>query len=339
MDQGSDHCPVYAVLKNRIALDGQDIDARDKMNPPGIYVGGIRQRDYSSFLDLLPLSGKLIPEFSGRRNIRDMFKRNPVSLQSSSHARQDRRDVSETMRALDDSAGTHTSVDWTPEDKVASEMPPMPSRKRVIHETTGSSSSKRKRPTATTATAPSFSKGQQTLRGFFNSIARSDPTRDHVQCVNSQPTKTDSEIHQGHGSWDTPQERPVGADQDPQPYIDPDSPAKPGEPDLDGDRELLDSVSAISKPTAVVKESAHIPIESKESWSRLFTKPLAPNCEGHDEPCISLLTKKAGMNYGRSFWMCPRPLGPSGAKEKYTQWRCQTFIWCSDWNPKGPSVC
>ena len=74
------------------------------------------------------------------------------------------------------------------------------------------------------------------------------------------------------------------------------------------------------------------PVENKESWSKLFAKPVAPRCEGHDEPCITLLTKKPGINLGRSFWMCSRPLGPSGTKERNTQWRCQTFIWCSDWN-------
>jgi AP endonuclease-2 len=47
-------------------------------------------------------------------------------------------------------------------------------------------------------------------------------------------------------------------------------------------------------------------------------------------------TKKKGSNQGRSFWMCARPLGPSGQKEKGTEWRCGTFIWSSDWqNGKG----
>jgi AP endonuclease-2 len=73
------------------------------------------------------------------------------------------------------------------------------------------------------------------------------------------------------------------------------------------------------------------PIVSKEDWSKLFTKKSAPLCDGHQEPCISLTTKKPGMNCGRSFWICPRPLGPSGEKEQGTQWRCPTFIWASDW--------
>ena len=73
-------------------------------------------------------------------------------------------------------------------------------------------------------------------------------------------------------------------------------------------------------------------ILNRESWSRLFCKKPSPKCEGHDEPCISLMTKKPGINRGRSFWICPRPLGPSGNKEVGTEWRCPTFIWCSDWN-------
>lgn len=35
---------------------------------------------------------------------------------------------------------------------------------------------------------------------------------------------------------------------------------------------------------------------------------------------------------GRSFFMCARPLGPSGDKEQGTEFRCRTFIWSSDWN-------
>lgn len=39
------------------------------------------------------------------------------------------------------------------------------------------------------------------------------------------------------------------------------------------------------------------PIEAKESWSKLLGKRIVPKCE-HDEPCISLVTKKPGVNCG-----------------------------------------
>ena len=72
--------------------------------------------------------------------------------------------------------------------------------------------------------------------------------------------------------------------------------------------------------------------QRRAAWSHLFKKPIAPKCEGHAEPCKSMQTRKPGANCGRAFWMCARPLGPSGQKERGTQWRCPTFIWCSDWN-------
>lgn len=73
--------------------------------------------------------------------------------------------------------------------------------------------------------------------------------------------------------------------------------------------------------------------ETRKSWGKLFAKPIAPKCD-HSEPCKTMLTKKPGANCGRSFWMCARPLGPSGNKERGTQWRCHTFIWASDWDAR-----
>ncbi|PHH64073.1 hypothetical protein CDD81_5066 [Ophiocordyceps australis] len=81
---------------------------------------------------------------------------------------------------------------------------------------------------------------------------------------------------------------------------------------------------------AASPERVFDPIEAKESWSKLLGKRIAPRCQ-HGEPCISLVTKKPGINCGRSFYICPRPLGPSGDKEKDSEWRCSTFIWSSDW--------
>lgn len=39
------------------------------------------------------------------------------------------------------------------------------------------------------------------------------------------------------------------------------------------------------------------PIQAKESWSKLLGKRMLPRCE-HSEPCISLVTKKPGVNCG-----------------------------------------
>ncbi|KAF2861461.1 APN2 DNA lyase apurinic/apyrimidinic [Piedraia hortae CBS 480.64] len=85
----------------------------------------------------------------------------------------------------------------------------------------------------------------------------------------------------------------------------------------------------------IVQEDIEIKISANESsqksWNALFSRPVAPLCADHNEPCISMSTKKKGVNQGRSFFICPRPVGPSGNKERNTEWRCNTFIWASDW--------
>lgn len=72
---------------------------------------------------------------------------------------------------------------------------------------------------------------------------------------------------------------------------------------------------------------------AKASWSLVgLGQRQAPLCE-HGELCKTFVTKKAGVNSGRSFFMCARPPGPLGKREKGTVWQCTTFVWCRDWRP------
>ncbi|CAK7269913.1 Class II abasic (AP) endonuclease [Sporothrix epigloea] len=72
---------------------------------------------------------------------------------------------------------------------------------------------------------------------------------------------------------------------------------------------------------------------AKASWSLVgLGQRQAPLCE-HGELCKTFVTKKAGVNSGRSFFMCARPPGPLGKREKGTTWQCTTFVWCRDWRP------
>ncbi|KAL2913592.1 Class II abasic (AP) endonuclease [Polyrhizophydium stewartii] len=47
------------------------------------------------------------------------------------------------------------------------------------------------------------------------------------------------------------------------------------------------------------------------AWRGLFEKPKAPLCH-HGEPCQEWTVKKAGPTKGRVFYLCARPVGPSG---------------------------
>lgn len=346
--KGSDHCPVYALMRDKISINGEERDVRDVMNPAGMFTRGIRQREYSAVNDLLPMSGKLIPEFVGRRNIRDMFARKPSIQQSQSmNGTVDEDRNSDMQPATTGLSNPLTSTEQTGEkQRVSASTPSMPSsspltagKKRSVAESSKPKTSKRPKSGSATSNLSATASGQRSLKGFFapkggtlaesNSIveeqeASNTPKHDEDPNSNTQSSIEASSIARSPEMQLALQNLPPSST----------SILGEGSP---GDRKF-GSDSANTSPSTTFSTSTkdqisvHDPVESKESWSKLFTKPAAPRCEGHDQPCITLLSKKPGMNFKRSFWMCSRPLGPSGSKEKNTQWRCQTFIWCSDWN-------
>ena len=311
------------------------------MNPPGMFLNGKRLREYSVTNDPLPLSGKLIPEFFGRRNIRDMFARKPSVQQSQSTDATTTE--TEEIHADNMSNGGVTTVPPFPLSttaQVSLSAPGIPtssvsvaSKKRPLSEVSSNKPLKRAKSGSSTSAPPAASRGQQSLKGFFKPKASSTATTDSIGEESKTPEA--SNTYDPDGLY-----VPTAVTEDGLT-----TPSKLASPSLsesvpnDSTQETTHDMSSTRTSPSFTRsgstqdqETVHDPIQSKESWSKLFTKPVAPRCEGHDEPCITLLTKKPGMNLGRSFWMCPRPLGPSGAKEKNTQWRCQTFIWCSDWN-------
>lgn len=141
---GSDHCPVYAVLKDRVVIDDQPVHLSEIVNPRGVFDGQkrlrpIEMRDYPAF------SAKLLPEFDKRRSIRDMLSRkksthsdeptgiwsnNPETSQASPAATAQEQepslqcetsnDVAQLSSQLDSSARSkreHSSFDTPPKSK------------------------------------------------------------------------------------------------------------------------------------------------------------------------------------------------------------------------------
>ena len=340
-------------MKDVVFINGVERRLRDVMNPPGMFLEGNRQREYSTTSDPLPTSGKLIPEFFGRRNIRDMFARKPSLPQSQSNGIVCKdTEIPGVTAASQGSSMTEmlspiTTIKRTAEEPrdstvtVPTSSPSAGNKKRSALPTAGSKSAKRGKSGSTTAALPVTGKAQQSLKGFFKpSVTLDLSVASAVQ--GSEVTQTGrSEDDAGRASRPARPaadlaENCLAADVHTEAAsIDSgtDTIHTIGTRHVPGLSPVANASPAGDHPVVIpTQENVHDPVESKESWSKLFTKPAAPRCDGHDEPCISLLTKKPGMNLGRSFWMCPRPLGPSGSKEKNTQWRCQTFIWCSDWN-------
>ena len=187
-----------------------------------------------------------------------------------------------------------------------------PATKRAASDAQSSKGAKRTKGKATSAAASTSEKGQPTLKGFFAPKTVAQAIANNGQSANAAATPLSEAATSGAAGMLPPD---TGVTSPPSTAI----PREPSPPIPE------EEYTAPPSPTTFVD-----PIASKNSWSKLFSKPIAPRCE-HDEPCKTMKTKKPGFNCGREFWMCVRPLGPSGAKEKGSEWRCGTFIWSSDW--------
>ncbi|KAI3327280.1 DNA lyase [Xylariaceae sp. AK1471] len=305
---GSDHCPVFAVLNDIVQIDGVEVCIKDIMNPPGVFKDGKRLREWS-IKDLLPLSAKLIPEFDRRQSIKDMFfkkpgkpKNIPVLSQETSTSQVDDSEQSlatETPRAVDSQPPPSTAPAPSPVRSSSGGLKRTPSVSAAPNKL-------QKKARGGLSREPS-TKGQSNLMGFFKPKATDSVTKKPEEESLSPANGLDGIVEVGTSYTLIESEKP--------------------KTDIDDTK---------SNPTPSSPENVFDPIQAKESWSKLLGKRIVPKCE-HGQDCISLVTKKSGMNRGRSFFICPRPIGPSGEKEKGTEWRCGTFIWSSDWNPTNPS--
>lgn len=310
---GSDHCPVYATLKEKVVYAGDETHMIDLLNPPGMFENGVRKRDWTN-KDLLPMSGKLIQEFDKRRSIKDMFTRRPPlpisksTIQENGHG-QSSESVQPTLPSVAATINTTETAIGSQADKISlsrttSNTSKAPSPVKAVNGKRPASSTPmplaKRSKSASQSGLNGATKGQQSLKGFF--AAKPSP----VENTKSEPTLVEDTIS-----------RPTAL-----------SPADNGI-GTSNEFKLITFPSPAKSDTSFENEASSF--AAKQSWGKLFAKPVSPKCE-HEEPCKTMVTRKPGVNCGRSFWMCNRPLGPSGKQEKGTQWRCNTFIWASDWD-------
>lgn len=295
---GSDHCPVYATLADELEADGKKLYLLDRMNPEGMVEEGKRIRDWSN-KDLLPMSAKLIPEFDRRRSIRDMFMKKPAAKPTVANS----TDASAILK--DSNSGTpsagakelrHTgsfrdvpalqptlSQEMRPpnyvpisNDGVQIHSESKPVTKRPAEASTPLKHAQKKAKTDENQISVKAKGGvmsQSSLASFFKPKA--------------SPKKTTDGENIAGVDRSTSSANPVSDD------TEPDRPSSSG-PSKQSATKTFDS-----SPTEGAAK-VFDPIQVKETWSKLqLGQRVAPKCE-HGEPCIILLTKKAGFNCGTS---------------------------------------
>lgn len=300
---GSDHCPVYAILKDKITVDGKEVHIEDVMNPEGVFRDGKRLRDWTT-KDLLPTSAKLIPEFDRRRNIKDMFFKKPAAAvpkpsssslpreQSPTSTRDDSLPPSATPEQRQTAAEPSLSQPGPPPSSAPSPMKQSSSTglKRTPSAASSSTSRPQKKTKATTtlskepSSSSSSAKGQSSLMGFFK------PKTTAESASNNNNSNNSNEIT---GVKDQAGSSSAGGEGGSAAETAATVPATWQDPDADA------AAPGSSSPGTGTGTRVFDPIESKESWSKLLLgkKRVPPRCE-HGDECISLTTKKAGANRG-----------------------------------------
>lgn len=157
---GSDHCPVYAVMKDQVDIDGTLVHLSEIVNPPGVFKAQQRLRSLE-LNDHPALSAKLMPEFDKRRSIKDMFSRKPITPT---------QDPASQKSNAPDKAGESTQST----EPISNANVP---GKRVRTPLADPPKSKRVKLSATTETG----RGQATLNSFFS---RTPSTTNMVRDIN-----------------------------------------------------------------------------------------------------------------------------------------------------------
>lgn len=130
------------------------------------------------------------------------------------------------------------------------------------------------------------------------------------------------------------------------PDIDqPPTPKKRENTNNDNGEEYINDISSSQDqlPSTTTKRA-------KLAWDRFLRAPDPPKCH-HNESCKSFNVNKPGVNQGRKFWLCSRPVGEgymdnkkikgggSGGESQgncVNEFRCNFFMWHSVWVSKQP---
>jgi AP endonuclease-2 len=304
--QGSDHCPVYAVINSKVSLNGESVHIKDLMNPPGMFEQGQRKIEWTT-KDLLPFSGKLLTEFDRRRSIRDMFRKQTPAQEDTTILTSTippRKTTNPETKEVEDASidGQSSEIDKlaTPSKIIPSDCSLNVARNSTPVQHDSPPPSKRRKQYAGTKDSNPVSSNQKSLKAFFQPKV---PKKN----VSSLPSPADSQLSRpSKPSRPSPSSIANNGVSMPFNYRsnNQDGVLFLASPSLEAGAEPR--TNDLDFDSATATEKIIDPEETKVGWTKIFSKRDPPRCEGHNEPCISLETKKKGVNCGRRFWICPR---------------------------------
>ncbi|GAA5866472.1 hypothetical protein JCM1840_001328 [Sporobolomyces johnsonii] len=322
---GSDHCPVYLDLHDEIEVEGRGTirlwdmmnSGRSKEDPPPPPPG---------------FATRFYDEFSGKqRQLSSWFGKKgrapppqPPTTSTSTSA------LSASPQTVSASAPeASTSSSQPPTSKLFSSSQLSASN---YASTNGSSSKKGKGKAKEEEKTPAVEKkvekktGQQSLASFFRPPPSPEPLK-------KKRKKSASKSKTSSPPAASP---PARSSSQPAPFTSTASPQSVSRATQDEDDDILildDQEDLVASATASYS-TAEVNAQAVSAWSAMLTPKSAPLCDGHNEPSKLLTVNKPGINKGRRFYLCARPVGPGYDKGKgqarinvNPEFRCDFFEW------------
>ncbi|KAI7407406.1 APN2 DNA lyase apurinic/apyrimidinic, partial [Hortaea werneckii] len=277
---GSDHCPVFVDFLDDVQCNGQETKLIDIMSPVGVFENQVRQKEWR-VQDIPAFSAKRLPEFDKRRSIKSMFSAVPTkkpqgSLPTDSMASKSKAEAS----------GTCATPLLPPND--AGERPEASSIESPAETDRSSLKEHKRKPSSPAKTKPlkkqktdaepPKAKGQQSLKGFF-----SKTTSSPAKSAATEDTERSRQELDGATIPAAPQN---DADHKANPPLRYETPEPPNGSQLSatGTENTVSPASAMSISPSHINAKLAAVEQNQKSWSSLFSRPVAPLCEGHKEP-------------------------------------------------------
>ncbi|TNY23190.1 Endonuclease/exonuclease/phosphatase [Rhodotorula diobovata] len=332
---GSDHCPVYLDLHDSLDIPGRGtVSLWDELNPgrsradPPPPPPAFAARFYDEF------SGKqkLLSSFFGKKSAgptpspspQPGTSSAPVASTSSSQAPASTA-ASASQPAMNGASSSSSSSlkNGKGKGKAKEPSPPAPPEKEKERKT-----------------------GQQALSSFFKAPPKPDlpAKKKRKKSSSAKPTASKQEAGEEDESEPSSSAKPS---QSPKPRLrtPPDREVLVLSDDDDDDggngsggsgatrtARATTEEQADALASATASSSAALNAESASAWSSIFAPKPPPLCEGHNEPAKLWTVNKTGLNKGRRFFLCARPVGPGydqGQAKLHVdpQFRCNFFQW------------
>ncbi|KAJ7230209.1 Endonuclease/exonuclease/phosphatase [Mycena pura] len=301
--KGSDHCPVFIDLHDRIVdAHGGELKLSDVLGPGA--AGAEPPRIATKFWD--EYKQRLLSTFFGPKTDRNVkLARAPGPPEDTTASKVS--PVPSSSQSEPETVSAMLPADAPFDNRLSSPSASASAKRKIGTQEPIASSSKKRKNKSASASKPN--KGQTSLAAFF---AKPKPA---PASTSKSKTRTVAEPIVVPSPLSASSSEATGSDT----------------AALDADYRLALALSQESDPGP----PAH---KSSSAWKGLLVPPAPPRCTVHGEPAKALTVTKPGPNKGKAFFICARPVGPGydagrGARRREEvddQWRCDFFKWASE---------